>query len=364
MFRISMRSPSTKRVVVTDLPPHWLRLAGGLVLVTGLVACGDDDEKKPAGGDTGADTSVEDTGGADTGGGDTGGGDTGSEDTSVDDTGTDTTVEDTGTDTSVEDTGGGSGDTTVEDTGSGSGDTTEDTSGSGDTSLPTGFVVFGDEYGANVRWAPFGGSTNSVEVDTTEAASGAASLRIEVPGSGYTGGAMVGSRPASFTGYNAISFWAKASRPASLNAIGMGNDAVDTDLQNERRNLALTTEWTKYTLPLLAPDRLGALEGLFHFAEGSDEGAYTIWLDEVTYETIDTLGIPSGAFGTSALDLTVGQTTRAAGLVANTTVAGEPVTLFPAPIYFDWTSSNTATATVDATGLVTAVGGGSATVEV
>ena len=359
MFRISMRSPSTKRVVVTDLSPQWLRLAGGLALVTGLVACGDDDEKKPAGGDTGTDTSVEDTGAGDTGSEDTSVEDTGT-DTTVEDTGTDTTVEDTGTDTTVEDTGSGSGDTT-DDT-SGSGDTTEDTSGSGDTSLPTGFVVFGDEYGANVRWAPFGGSTNTVEVDTTESASGAASLRIEVPASGYTGGAMVGSRPASFTDYNAISFWAKASRPASLNTVGMGNDAVDTQFQNERRNLALTTEWTKYTLPLVAPDRLDLLEGLFHFAEGSDEGAYTIWLDEVTYETLDTVGVPSGAFGTASLDLTVGQTTRAAGLVANTTVAGDPVTLYPAPVYFDWTSSNTATATVDGSGLVTAVGGGSSTI--
>ena len=108
MFRTGKRSPSTKRAVVTDLPPHLLRLAGGLILVTGLVACGDDEDKKPSGGDTGTDTTVEDTGGGDTAVEDTSGGDT-----TVEDTGTDTTVEDTGTDTTVEDTGSGSGDTTV-----------------------------------------------------------------------------------------------------------------------------------------------------------------------------------------------------------------------------------------------------------
>ena len=46
MFRNALRSSSKNRVVVSDLSPQWLRLAGGLVLVTGLVACGDDEETK------------------------------------------------------------------------------------------------------------------------------------------------------------------------------------------------------------------------------------------------------------------------------------------------------------------------------
>ncbi len=373
MFRMTMRSPSANRVAAADLSPHWLRLAGGLVLVTGLVACGDDEETKPAA-DTGTDTAVEDTGGSDTGTTDTGTTDTGTTDTgtdtAVEDTGTDTAVEDTGTDTAVDDTG--SGDTT-EDT-SGSGDTTEDTSGSGDTtvddtgsgsgdtSLPTGLVVFSDDYATGVTFAPFGGSNNAVSVDTAEFAAGSASLRIDVPSGGYTGGALVTGRPASLVDFNAVSFWAKASRPATLNTIGFGNDSADNFLQTEERNVALGTEWAKFTLPIVAADRLTAVAGLFHFAEGSDEGAYTIWLDEISYETLDTVGAATGAFGTAALDLTVGQTARANGLVATVDVAGTPVTIYPTAPYFDWTSSNTATATVDSSGLATATGVGSATI--
>ena len=364
MFRNALRSSSKNRVVVSDLSPQWLRLAGGLVLVTGLVACGDDEETKPAA-DTGTDTAVEDTGGSDTGTTDTGTTDTGTTDTGTTDTGTtdtgtDTTVEDTSPDTTVEDTGSGSGDTT-EDT-SGSGDTTEDTSGSGDTSLPTGVVVFADDYGTGVSFAPFGGSNNSVSVDTAEFAAGSASLRIDVPSGGYTGGALVAGRPPSLVEFNAVTFWAKASRPATLNTIGMGNDSADNYLQTEERNVALGTEWAKFTLPIVAADRLTAVAGLFHFAEGSDEGAYTIWLDEISYETLDTVGAATGAFGTAALDLTVGQTARANGLVATVDVAGTPVTIYPTAPYFDWTSSNTATATVDSSGLATATGVGSATI--
>ena len=355
MFRNALRSSSKNRVVASDLSPQWLRLAGGLVLVTGLVACGDDEEAMPTA-DTGTDTAVEDTGGSDTGTTDTGTTDTGTTDTGTTDTG----PTDTGTDTTVEDTGGGSGDTT-EDT-SGSGDTTEDTSGSGDTSLPTGVVVFADDYGTGVSFAPFGGSTNAVSVDTAEFAAGSASLRIDVPSGGYTGGALVAGRPPSLVDFNAVTFWAKASRPATLNTIGMGNDSADNDLQTEERNVALGTEWAKYTLPIVAADRLTAVAGLFHFAEGSDEGAYTIWLDEISYETLDTVGAATGAFGTAALDLTVGQTARANGLVATVDVAGTPVTIYPTAPYFDWTSSNTATATVDSSGLATATGVGSATI--
>ncbi|NQW63871.1 MAG: Ig-like domain-containing protein, partial [Deltaproteobacteria bacterium] len=276
------------------------------------------------------------------------------------DTGTDTTVEDTGTDTTVEDTAT---DTTVEDTGGGSGDTTiEDTNGSGDTTGPSGVLVFGDDYGPGVSFAPFGGSNNAVSIDTAEFAAGSASFRIDVPAGGYTGGALVAGRPASLVDFNAVTFWAKASRPATLNTVGFGNDSADNYLQTEERNVALGTEWVKFTLPIVAADRLTAVAGLFHFAEGSDEGAYTIWLDEISYETLDTIGAASGSFGTAALDLTVAQTARANGLVATVDVAGAPITIFPAAPFFDWISSNTAAATVDGSGLVTAVGGGSATI--
>ncbi len=44
-----------------------------------------------------------------------------------------------------------------------------------------------------------------------------------------------------------------------------------------------TTDWQQFTVTPTDPSLLSANTGLFHFAEGSDEGAYTIWIDEVTY---------------------------------------------------------------------------------
>jgi hypothetical protein len=145
-------------------------------------------------------------------------------------------------------------------------------------------VVFDDDYGDGVSFAPFGGSVNDVTVDTAEAYSGTAALKVVVPAADYTGGAMVVNPGRDVSAYDTLTFWAKASAVHTLNVAGIGNDGVDTTNATEVTNLALTTEWQQFTITIPNPSALTANTGLFHFAEGSDEGVYTIWFDDIIYE--------------------------------------------------------------------------------
>lgn len=228
---------------------------------------------------------------------------------------------------------------------------------------PDTLVVFGDDYGADVSFQEFTGSTNALAVDTAEFQDGTASLRVTVPAAGYTGGAMVVATAQDLSDYDALTFWAKASAPHTLNVSGVQNDAAITTYSAERLNVALTTTWTKFAIPLPNPARLTADRGLFHFAEGSDEGGYTIWFDLIQYEKLGAAlsnvrpGIP-----TATLQLGVG----GAGVVGAPTVvvavSGADVALNASLASFDLTSSNPAVATVDAAGAITAVAEGNATI--
>ncbi|QSE97438.1 immunoglobulin-like domain-containing protein [Fulvivirga lutea] len=157
-------------------------------------------------------------------------------------------------------------------------------------------VVFDDDFGTGVSFVAFGGSINDVSVVTSESHTGTSSLQIEVPAAEYTGGAFVVDPGRDVSGYDKLTFWAKASKAATLNVAGVGNDNVTTVNQTEVTNLALTTEWQQFTIVPTDPSVLTANKGLFHFAEGADEGIYTIWLDDIVYEVDGGGGTPSVLF--------------------------------------------------------------------
>lgn len=375
-----------------------------LSLALTAAACGDDDD---GGGDEDATSDVADTGGGDAGT------DTGETDT-VEDTGGTDTIEDTGgTDTIddadaitdvmpdgdviidvtpdadvIEDVDDINEDVTpdadvmedadvladadaVEDVAPDA-DVTEDADAADDATdvVDTGLAVFDDDYRLNTSFVDFGGSTNAVAIDFEEAYAGGASLRIEVPAGNYTGGALVASTPVDVSTYDAVQFWAKAAGTHYLNAAGFGNDTAATFFQLEIRGNAgtgaveLTEEWQQYTIPLMNPELLTELAGLFHFAEGSDEGAYTLWIDEVEYVNLgDAIGAPSSAaFGTTAQEITVGGTARPDGLVATVPIGGVETTIYPTQVHFDWASDNVDVATVDGAGVVTGVSAGTAVI--
>ncbi|MEO1233973.1 MAG: hypothetical protein AAFZ18_34275, partial [Myxococcota bacterium] len=227
-------------------------------------------------------------------------------------------------------------------------------------------VVFGDDYGAGVVFAEFDNSTNDLAVDTAEAQAGMASLRVSVPAEGYTGGALVLGPGADVSGFNAVTFWVRADADRTLNVAGFGNTAAD-DTQNTEINGALpvTTRWAQYTLPIPDPSVLTQHIGLFHFAEGSDEGAYTLWLDEIRYVTLDAgqISNPRPSLDATTESIATGAMGAVRGASAVLSVNGTDVTLDPmAPAFLTYLSSDTSVATVDGSGIITGVGEGSAVI--
>ncbi len=230
-------------------------------------------------------------------------------------------------------------------------------------------VIFGDDYGAGISFAAFGGSTNALAVDAAEARPGSAgtkSLRIGVPSGGYTGGAMVSAAPSNATAFNAVSFWVKASKSATLNVAGIGNNNGGSSLATEIDGaINLTTTWQRVIIPIPDPAKLTSFNGLWHFAEGGDEGPYNIWVDDLQYENIGggVVGAPSSAsMNDQNLNLGLAGTLAAQNVKATFPVNATPVTLRVGVAFPTYASNPVGRITFDANGQGTAQTAGAATV--
>jgi hypothetical protein len=230
---------------------------------------------------------------------------------------------------------------------------------------PTTTPVFTDGYAPGVSFTAFGGSVNALAVDATEHHGGASSLKIAVPATGYTGGALTAAAPKNLSLYNAVTFWAKASKAATLNVAGFGNDAQSgPSFSAEAANVPLTTTWTRYVIPVPAPAKLNANVGLFHFAEGAEEGAYSIWMDDIQYENLPAAELgqaTSATLGATAATVEIGKT---AALPSSNTVtyANPALTLTNVSTrYFDLASSAPSVATVSADGTLKGLAIGTST---
>lgn len=219
-------------------------------------------------------------------------------------------------------------------------------------------TVFTDAYATGVTFVAFDGSVNDVTIDATVNQSGTSSIKVVVPAAGYTGGAFVAATAQNLSTYNAVSFWIRGSAAKTLNVAGLGNTsaAATTVYQAELLDIPVTTTWTKVIIPIPSPSKLTAETGLFHFAEGSNEGAYTIWLDNIQYENLATtiVGTPTATMATETLTKGVGDKFSASGFTCTfpvNTVATKLSNVQKA--YFTFTSGTPAVATVNALGVGT-----------
>ncbi|MGD2069555.1 MAG: hypothetical protein PVI57_12840, partial [Gemmatimonadota bacterium] len=237
--------------------------------------------------------------------------------------------------------------------------------------FPSEAEVLVDGFAEGVTFEAFAGSkTDAVDVDPVERFEGNSSLRVRVPApgdpsGGYAGGAFTTAVPRDLTGYNALTFWAKASEAANLNVAGLGNDNTGTSrFTAEAAGLPLSTSWTRYVLPIPLAARLDQERGLFFFAEGaeSDRG-YTLWFDAMEFATVDGLSPPRPVMDARTVVGEVGQTFAVSGTRASWTVEGSDVTLAVSPAYFDYESSAPEVATVDDDGGITIVGTGTAVIQ-
>jgi hypothetical protein len=212
----------------------------------------------------------------------------------------------------------------------------------------------------------FGGSDlSALSIDPSTVRNGAPAIKIAVPGEGsYAGGAFVADAGRDLSAFNALTFYVKASKNATLNVAGLGNDNTGTSrFTAERGGIPLTTTWTKVVIPIPLAAKLTNERGLFYFAEGPEDGAgYTIWFSEIKFESVTNISNVRPAMATITADAEVNGTVSAAGTAVTVAVGGVDQTLAIAPGYFTFASSDPTIATVSAAGVATLIAPGSATI--
>lgn len=223
--------------------------------------------------------------------------------------------------------------------------------------------IFTDNYEPGITFVAFGGSTNVISIDATEAHSGTSSLKAEVT-TGYTGGAFSNSTIQNLSAYNCVSFWVKSSAAKTLNVTGLSNNGISAVWQTEYINIPVTTSWTKVIIPIPDPAKDTAETGMFHFAEGSDEGAYTLWFDDIKYEKLSNskIGTPTASFNTETISRFVGDSFFPGGVTCSFPVNNVSQTLNIVSRWFSFSSSNNTVAKVDGTATGSAKAVGTATI--
>jgi Bacterial Ig-like domain (group 2) len=241
-----------------------------------------------------------------------------------------------------------------------------DTSTLEPAAFPTDAVVLTDGFAPGMNFQGFSGSkSDALSIDVTTARRGTSSLKVLIPSpgdpaGGYSGGAFVANVPRDLSGYNALTFWAKASINATLNTAGLGNDNTgNSRFTAEQSGLPLTPAWTKYTIPIPDASKLTLERGMFYFAEGPENNqGYTLWLDDIQFEKVTTISSTRPTIPSSSITAEIGGVARVSGTTVTYNVDGTDRTVSASPNYFTFTSSNPAVATVSATGDITVIGAG------
>ncbi len=238
--------------------------------------------------------------------------------------------------------------------------------------FPKTAEVFIDGFSGGLEYLPFGGSKlNAFTVDDETKYDGTAAMRFDVPNVGDPDGSFAGAIFPDYNGrdlsdYDALTFWAKASKAATINEIGFGSDFIENKYLVTKQNLRISTNWIKYIIPIPDPYKLTLEKGMFWYAAGPENGdGYTFWIDGLKFEKLGTIAQPKPAilngeevdqtsFRGSSIDLSTGlsQTFNLA--------SGINQTVWAAPSYFTFNSTDVDVARVSELGIVSIVGNGTA----
>ncbi len=232
--------------------------------------------------------------------------------------------------------------------------------------VPSEDAVFLDDFAQGVDFQAFADSKfDAVEIDTSQPLRGSAALKVTVPGPGdasgfFAGGTFTADAAWNLSGYDVLSFWARADKNATLNVAGFGNDNTGTSqFMVEATSLDISGVWRKFYIPIPDPAALSSERGLFYFAEGheNDQG-YTIWFDDIRFESLAASVVRAAMTG-KTLTLELGATAQVEGLTATVNVDGVDITVSAMPAYFSFASSDESVATVAPDGTISVIGSGS-----
>jgi len=199
-----------------------------------------------------------------------------------------------------------------------------------------------------------------------------AAMRFDVPNVNdpagtYAGGSFFLSVGRDLSSYDCLTFWAKSTTSATIDVLGFGNDLGENKFQTSLNNVAISTTWRKYIIPIPDPSKLKIEKGMFYYAEGPENGqGYSFWIDDLKFEKLGTIGYPSSTIlnGLTKTETAfIGVTKQIDGLTA---ILNMPNAINQSvgitASYFDFKSSNPAVATVDTQGKITVNNAGTTTI--
>ncbi|MCB9337069.1 MAG: Ig-like domain-containing protein [Lewinellaceae bacterium] len=239
--------------------------------------------------------------------------------------------------------------------------------------FPKNGTVYIDGFSPGLEYLPFGDSYFAAfSVDEQTKYAGTSAMRFDVPNVGDPNGAYAGAIFPDYGGrdlsdFDALTFWAKATKKGTINEIGFGQDFRENKYLVTLNDLELTTNWRQYTIAIPDPSKLTREFGLFWYAEGPENGeGYTFWVDELKFEKLGTVAQPRPAIFNGvdgSITTFAGVVTPIPGLTQTFNLGdGSDQTIRVAPAYFEFTSSNPSVATVDENGDITAVNSGEAVI--
>lgn len=234
--------------------------------------------------------------------------------------------------------------------------------------------VFIDGFSSGLNYAAFGGSFPAAfQVDNKETYNNSsASMRIEVPDANdargaYAGGSFFTGTGRNLSSYNVLTFWAKATKSATIDIVGFGNDLGANKFTTSISGLKVNTNWKKYYIPIPDPSKLTAEKGMFFYSEGAEEGnGYTFWIDEVKFENLGTVAHPKFAImdGKNEIkEAEINEVLKVTGLKASANIpTGTDQSVDASVAFFTFTSSDDNIATVNENGEVNVKAEGEATI--
>jgi hypothetical protein len=229
--------------------------------------------------------------------------------------------------------------------------------------------------GGDMDWHAYADAKlTAFEVDENESYSnlpGSSSMRLNVPYSGdpdggYAGGIIRDMDGRNLSEYNAVTFYAKGSRTGMMDAVGFGQDFLG-DKYAAITSIGLNTTWQKYVIPIPDPSLLTQEKGLFAIAEGPEDGqGYSIWIDQVKYEKLETIVRPRCAImgGEDVTQKTfIGSRSELSDLTYTVNLPNSvDQVVTTSPYYFTFQSSDTTVAKVAESGAIQVVGQGTAVI--
>lgn len=223
------------------------------------------------------------------------------------------------------------------------------------------FIGLGSDF-----YFPFADAKPDVfSVDITQGYQSNASIRIDVPNDSDPGGSYAGAifrvegAGRNLSGYDALTFYVKASAGVKLGDVGFGINYLGDKNQVSTKNVNVGTNWSKVIVPIPDPSKLTNERGVFWFAagtQGTGGSGYALWFDEIKFEKLGTVGNPTSTIlngATSTVKTFIGSSITITGLnhIFNL-VNGNDIIVTSSAAYYQFKSSNPAVAVVNDSGVV------------